>query len=261
MGVVSSIQINEPASSEIPPEDQEEVVDEQLARDEPEEQGQEQQGQEQQEEQGQEEEPERPEWLLDKYNSVEDQAKAYVELQKKLGERKQDNESAPANNVGEVLESARTEFFEQNGLSDNTYGTLEKSGFPREVVDAFISGQNAMREQFDNKVRSVAGDQHDTMLDWADSNLTENQIAAYNNAYNSGDPDAAMMAAEYIFNRYKSENNKGVKVYQGETTGLGGVQPYGSMKEAAKDMGQPEYKDQNSSFHKQVQRRLQVSTF
>ena len=153
------------------------------------------------------------------------------------------------------------EFFEQDGLSDSTYGTLEKSGFPREVVDAFIAGQNAMREQFDNKVRSVAGNQHDAMLDWADSNLTENQIAAYNNAYNSGDPDAAMMAAEYIFNRYKSENNKGVKVYQGETSGLGGVQPYGSMKEAAIDMGRPEYKDQNSSFHKQVQRRLQVSKF
>jgi hypothetical protein len=248
MGVVSSIQINEPAPSEIAPEDQEEVVEEQLAEDQP-------------EEQGQEEQPERPEWLLDKYKSVEEQAKAYVELQKKLGERKPDNESPPANNVGEVLESARTEFFEQNGLSDTTYGTLEKSGFPREVVDAFIAGQNAMREQFDNKVRSVAGNQHDAMLDWADSNLTENQIAAYNNAYNSGDPDAAMMAAEYIFNRYKAENNKGVKVYQGETSGLGGVQPYGSMKEAAKDMGRPEYRDQNSSFHKQVQRRLQVSTF
>src|SRR5258707_1267783 len=33
--------------------------------------------------------PNRPEWLKDKYKSVEDQAKAYAELEKRLGETAQ----------------------------------------------------------------------------------------------------------------------------------------------------------------------------
>ena len=102
----------------------------------------------------QSQETQRPEWLQDKYmsdeRSIEDaiaeQAKAYTELQKKLGER-QEQQSQEPTQFNQTLNDARNEFFENDGkLSEDTYTKLTDAGLPKEVVDSFIESQQASIE-------------------------------------------------------------------------------------------------------------------
>lgn len=96
----------------------------------------------------------RPEWLPEKFNSAEDMAKAYSELESKLGqpsepkteeeaiEEKKEQVDAQATEVAQVMEKVGLNFnefqreYNDNGeLSDKAYESLSKAGFPKSLVD------------------------------------------------------------------------------------------------------------------------------
>jgi hypothetical protein len=132
----------------------------------------------------------RPGWLPEKFKSPEDLAKAYEELQKKLGgksseqEPLQDNtaqdekplagydpsqhEKSEADNTWEVetYGPALKEIFDKAGIKasvissefhstgqfpDYAYAKLEEAGFSRAVVDGYLSGQQ-QKASYQNEV-------------------------------------------------------------------------------------------------------------
>ena len=128
--------------------------------------------------------------ILGKFNNAEELAKAYTELQKKLGEKpaaeddsdpddlpsdatedaepseqqEPEDETTTEDEVKEELESRGLDFDEftaeyetNDGLSDASYEKLEKAGISRAVVDQFIEGQEAVRELTRNAVFAEAG--------------------------------------------------------------------------------------------------------
>jgi len=127
----------------------------------------------------------RPEWLPEKFKSGEDLAKAYDELQKKLGAPKpvepetppQQEEQLPQ--IPGVNTAEISEYYDTNGkLEDSHYDTLAKAGFNRDMVDAYIAGIEAKREAHETQMYTTAGgkEQFQQMVDWASKSLEPKAI-------------------------------------------------------------------------------------
>ena len=105
----------------------------------------------------------RPEWLPEKFKSAEELVASYQELEKKLGQPKQEAEETiteeqretiqeQENEVAQVMDKAGLDFnvfqkeYEENGeLSNEAYDALSKAGFPKTLVDTWIQGQEALQ--------------------------------------------------------------------------------------------------------------------
>jgi len=234
----------------------------------------------------------RPEWLPEKFKSPEDMAKAYSELERKLGSRntaqeidvEQTLEEPEGQNVDDASEgednSEETETVEQkarqvtekaglnfddlsssyweNGeLSDSQYKQLEEAGIPKSLVDQFISGQEAIIASTRQAVFTTVGgeDNYNAMTAWAADNLSEDEISAYNGAVNGGHTASAMMAVKGLKARFDAEVGfEPTREVRGQTA-KAGASVYRSVAELEKDMGDPRYKE-DAAFRRDVERKL-----
>ena len=93
---------------------------------------------------------ERPEWLDEKFETPEDLAKAYAELQKKQSSKaskaKKDEsaEEEAVVSINSSVQKATEEFAETGELTDKTFVELERAGLPRHFVEAYIAGQESL---------------------------------------------------------------------------------------------------------------------
>jgi hypothetical protein len=164
--------------------------------------------------------PAKPEWLPEKFWDAdkgevraEALAKSYRELESarsKPAEQKPAGEPAPAPSLTDLLTRAQTEFASGGQLTDETYELLAKAGTPRETVDAYIEGQRARAELTKERVFGVAGGQetYSKMTAWAETNLSEAQIEAFNTAMDSGSLSAMTGAAANLRALYEAANGK-----------------------------------------------------
>lgn len=231
---------------------------------------------------------ERPEWLPEKFKSPADLAKAYSELEKKLGskapakeapedtEKAQDGDSDDSD-TDDALELTETEkaakeatekagldfenlsakYWEKGELDDADYKALEKSGIPKSMVDQFIAGQEAILESTRQSVFSTVGGEevYTEMTEWAADNMEEAEIRAYNNAVNGADRNAAMLAVKGLKAQFEaSQGYEPTRSIKGATA-RAGAQSYRSIAEMEKDMGDPRYKV-DAAFRKDVERKL-----
>ena len=95
----------------------------------------------------------RPEWLPEKFESAEELAKSYGELEKKLGdnnaeaETPQEAKEQAEKATGVSLDKYYSEFADKKELSEESYTELDKQGLNKELVDSYIEGQNALAER------------------------------------------------------------------------------------------------------------------
>lgn len=221
----------------------------------------------------------RPEWLPEKFKSPEDLAKAYGELEKKLGSRtkedtpsevetKADEEPTNAEDQArEATEKAGLDFdelsnvyWENGSLSDEHYAKLEKAGIPKDLVDSYIAGQQALLDATRSQVfTSVGGENnYNSMTEWASENLSKDEIRAYNNAVNGGDMASAMMAVKGLKARYDAEVGfEPTRQVKGESAKAGSA-VYRSIAEMQEDMKNPRYWS-DPAFRRDVERKLSRS--
>ena len=182
MAELHRVEINEKAPSEIEPE-------EKASTEQP---------------QTEEVQSDRPEWLPEKFKSAEDMARAYSELEKKMGagakedeaeveqseteaENKQEQTEENVSEAYQTIAEASKEFFENDGqLSEETYNALEKAGLPRDLVDSYAAGQQALLQSEEAQIQSVANGQYDAMAEWANENLPQEEIDAFDEAVTGG---------------------------------------------------------------------------
>lgn len=222
-----------------------------------------------------------------KYRSAEELEKAYLELQKKLGEKgnNQEPEEAAqdaeepqeeASDEGEdeevdeeltdalrALTEASSEF-ENGGLSKETIDKLAELD-SRTLVETWAEYVKSQREQAvqgavtkeqaDYITQSVGGQQaYSEMLGWAADNLTPDEIATYDAVMNGGDAGAMYWAAQGLKARYSSEAG-----YEGQRyTGSRAPAPepgFRSQAELARAIADPRYKD-DPAYRIDVQEKL-----
>lgn len=161
---------------------------------------------------------ERPEWLPEKFNSPEDLAKSYAELEKKMSAPKDDapedpptEEVEPEQSTGEPQFDKFAEEFASSGeLSNDSFDELAKMGYPREMVETYIKGMQSAQTADANAVMDVAGgtEGYKELTDWALNNMPETELQLYNQMVETG-TDNAKMAVEWLMS--KREAAEGVE--------------------------------------------------
>jgi hypothetical protein len=233
----------------------------------------------------QEDTEDRPEALPEKFKSVEDLAKAYSELEKKLGQPKQPEEIKEDENKqsdskepedGEKTdekpedqtEAPKThdlskfseEWVEKGELSENSYKELQKLGYPQEFVDTYIEGFQAIQDRQVGEVYKTVGgeDNYKAMTEWASANLPENEVASYDNIITGSDPSQTKLAVKGLWAQYTEANGKQPKLIGGSQSGVSSVTPFRSTAEVVKAMSDPRYSN-DSAYRKDVEKRLEFS--
>lgn len=200
---------------------------------------------------------ERPDWLPEKFKSVEDMAKAYSALESKLGQPQQEEETTEevevsgeesASDVAQLLDDKgldfdvfQQEYAENGGLSEDAYQALQEAGFPRSMVDSWVAGQDALAAQMTSEMYDVAGggEQYAQMVQWAADNLPDNEVNAYNATMESGDPNMIRLAVQGLNARYRSEAEP--TLMQGGTGAVSSGGRFESTAELTAAMGDPRY--------------------
>jgi hypothetical protein len=221
----------------------------------------------------------RPSWLPEKFKSPEDLAKAYSELESKLGKKEDPKpaEEAPKpeegdpkpetpptqeqareelNKRGLELDKYNEEWAKTGQLSEESFKELEDAGLSRATVETFIAGQKALAAQFETEVKSIAGGDEgfSGMVEWARVNADPKEVAAYNKAIDSGDIAAAKLAVAGMYQKYLEARPNEGKLVTG-SNGKPGADVYESVEDYIKDASNPEYKT-NPAFRNRVIAKL-----
>ena len=155
----------------------------------------------------------RPSWLPEKFNTAEDLAKAYGELEKAYSSKdapqpmtQQQAEQA----TGLSLDNYYNEFAEKGELSEDSYNQLASQGLSRDLVDSYIEGQSAIADGHVTQIKSAAGGdaEYSKITEWAATNIPQNELETYNNIVENGSVEEAMMAVSGLKARY--DNSVGV---------------------------------------------------
>ena len=155
----------------------------------------------------------RPSWLPEKFNSAEDLAKAYGELEKAYSSKEAPqpiNQQQAEQATGLSLDNYYNEFAEKGELSEDSYNQLESQGLSRDLVDSYIEGQSAIADGHVTQIKSAAGGdaEYSKITEWAATNIPQNELETYNNIVENGSVEEAMMAVSGLKARY--DNSVGV---------------------------------------------------
>ena len=180
-------------------------------------------------------EAEQQQLLAGKFKDAQSLEQAYIELQKKLGERndvrnEEGNEEAEASE--EVEETEESE-------EDDSQETLTEA-------------------QANQLFKMVGGEKaYQSMIRWAGQNLTKQEISMYDSVMGKGDPNAIFFAMQALNNKYtEAVGNDGQLL-----TGRGGndsVAAFRSQAELVQAMSDPRY-DNDPAYRQDVIRKLENS--
>ena len=169
--------------------------------------------------------PNRPAFLPEKFKTVEDLAKSYAELEKKLGSQGQQKapepsktpdpkpaDSAPLEKQAEEavvkagldMKALQAEFLANGDISPESYAKLEAVGIGKDQVETFKEGVKAKATTYENQILSgVDRGEFKSAADWADQNWPKEDAEAFNKAMESGDPLVGKMAIKGLMADYK----------------------------------------------------------
>ena len=225
-----------------------------------------------------------------KYKSAEELEKAYGELQKKLGEKgdedseeagdsepteskedsEEEKEATPPSAAAELITSASTEFSEKGELTAETIAKFSSMS-SQELVEAYMQVQADLPQASQeaevadlstaaiNEVKNAAGGEtaYNNMVQWAGENLDKSSIEAFDDIVNSGSVQAIKLAVSGLKAQYENSNG-----YEG--TMLTGKAPtqtkdvYRSQAELVAAMSDRRY-DNDPAYRQDVIAKLERS--
>lgn len=209
------------------------------------------------------------ELLLGKFKSVEELAKAYQELERKQSQAGRQKAQQPSSDMTEDKASelidkagldveAMSDYFYENGsLSEEHYTALEKAGIPRAFVDQYIAGIEAQAQTYrDQLMEEIGGEEaFAAMAAWAAANLSEQELADYNEAVDSGDLSMVRSAVMSLAFRYQQAAGRDPKLISGQAGGPSGFESIAQLTAAMKD---PRY-ETDPAYRREVEQRLSRS--
>lgn len=217
-----------------------------------------------------------------KFKSAEDLEKAYLELQKKLGQKDPDDvteedsteetteEATEEQEVTEetqaILDASQEYFTNNNQLTPETVERLKQ--LPSEkLVEAYLElqknapftvGQPLSDVDAQSIVQSVGGQESYTeTLAWAADNLKPEEVAAYDNVVNSGNKDAIFFAVQALNQRYKDAVGFEGKTVSGKSV-KNSVKGFKSQAELARAISDPRYRT-DPGYRLDIEDKLEAS--
>ena len=245
---------------------------------------------------GQELQQQQDQMLAGKYKDAQELEKAYIELQKKMGEgqpqaEEPQQEEATDDETSGYLEDGSVDyetvsedygenlssifqdngidpyemgnFYDENGgLADEHYAQLEKAGFNREVVDQFLGQQNEAVDLSQDQVNTIkesdGGEEtYQEMISWAANNLSEDYIQGFDSLVESGNGPAIQMAVAGLQQLFEANMGKDGTMLQGKAPTQGGS-VFRSQAELVQAMADPRY-DNDPAYRQDVIEKLERS--
>lgn len=229
---------------------------------------------------GEQEADEKPRKYAGKYDSVEDLEKAYLEAQKLIGQRGASKDSqgaekktegskiedgmiptdAPKDQTKVTLDDALREYAEKGEVSDGTFAKLEEIGLTRGHVERVIAAEKAAAERLvDSMAEQVGGmDALKSILEWARTGLSQEDVQAYNEAVQSGNATAVRMMLNGMKAMYEEAQGSDPNLIHGENTPAAGVRPFTHPDQIVEAMKDPRY-EVDPEYTRVVDARLSIS--
>ena len=222
--------------------------------------------------------------LAGKYKNAEELEKAYVELQKKLGDNVEQEETETASAAEEqpedkpnlsdgatLITSATDEFYDNNGqLSEDTLNKFSSMS-SKDLVKAYMEVQQLpeyqpreasaidLSESDINQVQNAVGGEqaYGNMLNWARTNLSQEEISAFDSIVNTGSVGAIRIAATGLKAQYDAANGVEGTMYTGKAPKSNG-DVFRSQQELVRAMSDPRY-DNDPAYRQDIIEKLDRS--
>ena len=179
------------------------------------------------------------------------QQQATEELQKDLAERNVD------------FKSLEEEYTKNGQLSSASLEALANAGYPKEVVDAYISGVEATQEKFYNAVVGFAGgeDEYRQVAQFV-SSQGDKAVQDFNDTINTGNLGVINMVIQGVKANMKVVNGTTNQTILGQSTGgtADNTNAYLSKQQMLDAMNDPRY-DKDPIYRKQVEQKIINSNF
>jgi hypothetical protein len=216
--------------------------------------------------------------LAGKYKNAEELEKAYVELQKKLGDDKE-TEQASAEDKAEdkpqfsegasLINSASEEYYANgNKLSDETMAKFSSMS-TQDLIKAYMEVQATQPQQAAppaditqdqiNQIKNSAGGEkaYANIVNWAKSNLPKSSIDAFDEVVNTGSVQAIQLAVAGLKTEYNNANGVEGRMVTGKTAPDRG-DVFRSQAELVRAMNDSRY-DSDPAYRQDVIEKLDRS--
>ena len=223
--------------------------------------------------------------LAGKYKNAQELEKAYIELEKKLGEKSSGDSQEESSDEPQAEEKSDTEdksddtpsdfgffddFYEQasSEKGEISKDLLEKiDGMSnRELAQQFLNWRADAESKYqpipdmtDNDVKQLKGiaggdQEYAKMLQWAQSNLSKDEIDMFDSVMGRGDTASAFFAINSLNQRYKDNIGYEGKMLTGNAP-KGGTDSFRSQQELVKAMSDSRY-DNDPAYRNDVMEKL-----
>ena len=216
--------------------------------------------------------------LAGKYKSAEELEKAYVELQKKLGEDKSEEQTSaeekpdekPKLSDGASLITTASEEYYANGnkLSDETMAKFSSMS-TQDLIKAYMEVQSTQPQQPAqeveiteaqiNQIKNSAGGEREyaNIINWAKSSLPKESIQAFDEVVNTGSVQAIQLAVAGLKSEYNNANGVEGKMVTGKAAPNNG-DVFRSQAELVRAMNDPRY-DNDPAYRQDIIEKLDRS--
>ena len=217
--------------------------------------------------------------LAGKYESAEELEKAYIELQKKLGdsndelrqedtqgrgrEEEVEEQQIDADPLIDLLNEASQEYAQQGKLTEETFEKLSQMD-SKDLLEAYMQIQSNPQvedftaEQVTDIQNFVGGEeQYNGLVSWAAENMPENFVQAFDNLINVGDPDMIKLAVVGMQAAFQEANGYEGRMLSGKPAQTQ-QDVFRSQAEVVAAMNDPRY-DKDPAYRQDVFAKLDRS--
>ena len=229
---------------------------------------------------GEEMEAQQEQLLAGKYKTAEDLESAYIELQKKLGEPKEEvsneteetvseetteesKEEEPKDKESSVLDSLWEQRDNKDGFSDDVLKELASTN-PGELAKEYLKYRQANQpqaltdENISQLMESAGGEEkYNTIVGWAKNNLSEQEQKMYDTVVDRGDPLACYFALQALMGRYNDAVGTDGRMLTGKPPSSAG-DVFKSQAEMVKAMEDDRYND-DPAYRQAIMEKLERS--
>ena len=233
------------------------------------------------------------ELLAGKYKDAQELEKAYVELQKKLGDQgagdssqagdSQDNEQVESKEDSEETKETE-ENTQEYGILDDLWdqATSEKGEYSKETLDKlsklstndlaklhlewrrdaatkYVPKPPDFTEQNVQELKNIAGGEakYNDMMKWAQGSLSEQEISMFDQVMEDGNPLAAFFAVKALSYRFNDEQGYQGKMLTGNAPKSDGSK-FLSQAEVVQAMSDPRY-ERDAAYRLDIMEKLERS--
>lgn len=174
------------------------------------------------------------EMLAGKFKDAKSLEQAYIELQRKLGEQRDEVQQTDEPDEGDEGDEEESEEVEED------------------------TEQHLTQEQADKLFEMVGGKKaYQAMIQWAGQNLSQGEIDMYDRVMGKGDPSSVFFAVQALSSRFSDAVGKDGKLLTGRGSNAEDSS-FRSQAELVQAMSDPRY-DKDPAYRKDLMRKLENS--